>query len=381
MIEQVGDVRAAELLAEHDRLARGLLGAHNGQEIDKTDGFLMLFRRPVDAVCYALRYHSALRDLSSRQSCQMAARVGIHLGEVSLRKNDPEDVSRGAKPIELEGLAKHIAARIMSCSEGGRTLLSQEAFEVARRGAVGHSALEQEGELAWVRHGSYLLKGAKDPRILCEVGAPGVVAAGPPAATSAKATRVDTGGEGAPRSSGPARNGVALLAIALLSIGGYYYGTTASNPTATTSPAPAAAAPDPSAPAPANEPPQADIQLHVVVQPEGASISVDGVDRGPSPLTVPVPSETLSVELTAASDGYTTASSTCTIDPGFRERGSGLCTFSLAPEPRASRPPRPTQNRPPEVPADTAEAAPPGPPAGNDEDAAEPRRPQIQLID
>ena len=44
----------------------------------------------------------------------MASRVGIHLGEVVLRENSPEDVARGAKPLEVEGLAKAIAARVMS---------------------------------------------------------------------------------------------------------------------------------------------------------------------------------------------------------------------------------------------------------------------------
>ena len=43
---------------------------------------------------------------------------------VTLRENAPEDVARGAKPVEVEGLAKPLAARVMSLARGGQTLLT-----------------------------------------------------------------------------------------------------------------------------------------------------------------------------------------------------------------------------------------------------------------
>ncbi|NNM25002.1 MAG: hypothetical protein HKO59_03270, partial [Phycisphaerales bacterium] len=52
LIETLGDARAAEVMTRQDRLARDLLSDHGGQEIDKTDGFLFLFNRPIDAVRY-----------------------------------------------------------------------------------------------------------------------------------------------------------------------------------------------------------------------------------------------------------------------------------------------------------------------------------------
>ena len=42
LVERLGDVAAAELLARHDRIARDLLATHNAREIDKSDGFLLL---------------------------------------------------------------------------------------------------------------------------------------------------------------------------------------------------------------------------------------------------------------------------------------------------------------------------------------------------
>ena len=101
LVESLGDARAAELFGRHDRLARDLLRAHDGLEIDKTDGFLMLFERPLDAVLYALAYHRAQRELSAAAGVELASRVGIHLGEVYLTRNPADDVARGAKSLEV----------------------------------------------------------------------------------------------------------------------------------------------------------------------------------------------------------------------------------------------------------------------------------------
>ena len=50
-----------------------------------------------------------------------------------LRENPAEDVARGAKPLEVDGLAKPTAARVMSLAHGGQTLLTPEAREAAGR--------------------------------------------------------------------------------------------------------------------------------------------------------------------------------------------------------------------------------------------------------
>jgi len=186
LVEGLGDARAAELFRRHDRIARDLLREHDGLEIDKTDGFLMLFERPLDAVLYALAYHRGLRELSASEGVELASRVGVHLGEVYLRENPPEDVARGAKPLEVEGLAKPIAARLMSVAVGGQTLLTQGAFDLARRAAVGEVA---ERNLTWLAHGRYLLKGVDEPVEVYEVGVEGVSPLAPPP-DSAKVKRL-----------------------------------------------------------------------------------------------------------------------------------------------------------------------------------------------
>lgn len=171
LVRRLGDARGAEIFARHDRLARDLLVTFHGLEIDKTDGFLLLFDRPVDAVSYALAYHAALDRLSEELGVPLTARAGIHLGEVVQRRNEPEDVIRGAKPLEIEGLAKPMAARVMSLAGGRQTLLTRAAFDLARRAFVGRG--EERRDLRWLAHGLYRFQGVEEPEEIFEVGVEG----------------------------------------------------------------------------------------------------------------------------------------------------------------------------------------------------------------
>jgi TolB-like protein/class 3 adenylate cyclase/tetratricopeptide (TPR) repeat protein len=187
LVESVGDAKAADLLARHDRFARDLMTAFNGREIDKSDGFLLLFERPIEAVRFALAYQSKLREFGAAAGVPMSARVGIHLGEVVLRENTPEDVARGAKPLEVEGLAKAVAARVMSLGGDGRILLTRAAYDFARRASVGTA---EEAPLRWVVYGGYRLAGVDDLVEICEVAESGDSVLSPPASVD-KARRAD----------------------------------------------------------------------------------------------------------------------------------------------------------------------------------------------
>jgi class 3 adenylate cyclase len=156
LVERVGDARAAELWAAHDRRSRALLAQHRGREIDRTDGFFLLFDEPTDAARYALAYHEALADLA------LSARVGIHVGAVTLRQNSPVDVARGAKPIEVEGLAKPLAARVMALASGGQTLMSGAARDALA------DTIPEGAAIEW--HGHYRLKGIEEPIEIVELG-------------------------------------------------------------------------------------------------------------------------------------------------------------------------------------------------------------------
>jgi len=190
LVERIGDSAAADLLIRHDRIARDLLSTFNGREIDKSDGFLLLFERPIEAVRFAIAYQAKLRQLGATVATEMVSRVGIHLGEVVLHENSPEDVARGAKPMEVEGLAKAIAARVMSLAGDGRILLTRAAYDFARRAVVGTKG---EVPLRWAVHGHYRLAGIEDPVEVCEVAAPGGAGLTQPP-DSEKARRADDQG-------------------------------------------------------------------------------------------------------------------------------------------------------------------------------------------
>ena len=179
LVERLGDARAAELWTDHDRRARQLLAQHDGLEIDRSDGFFLLFNRAEDAVRFASAYHRLVGELG------LAARVGVHVGPVTLRRNLPDEVVRGAKPIEVEGLAKPLAARIMALSGGGRTLLSADA-------AAALDAAALEGQVLH-RHGHYRVKGIEEPVEIAELTPPS--AACTPPVDGDKAYRVVRVGE------------------------------------------------------------------------------------------------------------------------------------------------------------------------------------------
>ena len=174
LCRRLGDAASSALWESHDRLARDLLRAWRGREVDKSDGFLMLFESAADGVGYALAYHRAVATLG----LPLKARAGLHLGAVILRENSAEDVARGAKPVEVDGLAKPVTARIMSLAQGGQTLLTAPAKE-----ALGRTGWALQG------HGHWRIKGLEEPIEVFEV-ADDDAAARAPLADAEKAYRV-----------------------------------------------------------------------------------------------------------------------------------------------------------------------------------------------
>jgi len=171
LTEELGDRGTADVIHLLDRQARDLLRVHGGQEIDKTDGFLLLFERPIKAVAFALDYQRLLRGLSEERFLPLKARIGIHVGDVVLWRNSAEDIARGAKPVEVEGLVKPLAARLMSLALPGQILLSGVAHALALRAT---DELPEERVLQWRTYGRYRFKGVADPIDVFEVGESGV---------------------------------------------------------------------------------------------------------------------------------------------------------------------------------------------------------------
>lgn len=167
-----GDERAARLLQRLDLQIRDLLDFTGGRLIDKADGLLAIFERPIQAVDFALRYQQAMRQVSQEEGIALSARVGLHVGEVMTWSNSDQDVRAGAKPLEVEGLAKPIAARLMGLAMPGQILVSSMAQALAQRAQA--ELGERADRVRWISHGRYRFKGVPAPLLVHEVGEAGL---------------------------------------------------------------------------------------------------------------------------------------------------------------------------------------------------------------
>ena len=171
-VEGFGDERAARVLQRLDLQIRDLLDFTGGRLIDKADGLLAIFERPIQAVDFALRYQQAMRQFGQEEGIGLSARVGIHVGEVMTWSNSDKDVLAGAKPLEVEGLAKPMAARLMGLAMPGQVLVSSMAQALAQRAQA--ELGERAERVRWLAHGRYRFKGVPAPLLVHEVGEVGV---------------------------------------------------------------------------------------------------------------------------------------------------------------------------------------------------------------
>jgi putative peptide modification system cyclase len=181
LTEQLGDRSIADFMHHLDRQARDLLERHGGIEIDKTDGFLLMFDRPIPAIAFALDYQRLLHDLGLAEFLPLKARIGIHVGDVVLWRNAANDVARGAKPVEVEGLVKPVAARLMGLALPGQILMSGVARALALRA---QDELQIEFPPEWRMHGRYVFKGVAEPVPVFEIGEAGIAPLRSPAYSS-----------------------------------------------------------------------------------------------------------------------------------------------------------------------------------------------------
>ena len=173
VVEKLGDTGAAAFFREHDSFVLELQQRWRGHLIDRSDGLLLIFERPLDGLGFALDYRAGLENLGWAHSITpLRARAGLHVGEVLIWRNSGEAVQAGAKPVEIEGLAKPLAARLMQLARPGQILLSTVAGPLVRRAA---RELGARGEaLEWRSHGRWRFKGMPEVQEVHEVGEPGL---------------------------------------------------------------------------------------------------------------------------------------------------------------------------------------------------------------
>ena len=182
----LGEQRIYEVIDRHDQCVRDLLTGYDARELVKNESFLLLFERPVDAVRFTLVYHEKVAALAEEMGLDFHGRAAIHLGEVHLRYNAPDDVTRGALPLEAQGEAKLLARRVLDLAQPRQTLLTQSAFDMARRALVGSQSSDDrptDGGLRWEYHGEYAFEGVEEQVAVFEVSDLDVIPPPPPAET------------------------------------------------------------------------------------------------------------------------------------------------------------------------------------------------------
>ena len=160
-VQKHGAQVAAQWFQVHDRLTRSLVYKFDGREIDRSDGFLLSFNRAIDAVNFALHYQRTIP-----KKIKLNTRIGIHWGRIIEVQQSEIYVGAGAKRVELEGLAKNVAARTMSLCQAGQVLLTKEAVQVVRSRTNVHTPKS----VRYACVGLYKFKGVKAPQEIYAVG-------------------------------------------------------------------------------------------------------------------------------------------------------------------------------------------------------------------
>ncbi|HEY7120611.1 MAG TPA: protein kinase [Tepidisphaeraceae bacterium] len=172
---QIGAGPYAELVARQDRIVHQTVSETPGARVmqDTGDGFFITFETVGEAIAAALKFQFRMR--AEAWPHPMAARVGIHLGQVA------QVASETTGQPKVFASSVDLAARVMSLAAGGQILLTRTVFDEARQFVHEHPPVDgHKPAIRWVAHGPYLFKGSDEPMEIYEVGAEGVAPLAPP---------------------------------------------------------------------------------------------------------------------------------------------------------------------------------------------------------
>jgi YVTN family beta-propeller protein len=155
-----------EVLAEHERILRDVIGGAGGQVVDtQGDAVFAAFSRVRDAVSAALAAQRTLAAFPWPEGGVVRVRMGIHSGEPAVGKE------------RYVGLGVHRAARICSAAHGGQVLLSGATRELVEDALPDGMEIEDLSE--------HRLKDIDRPEHLFQLVAAGLAGGFPPPRTEA----------------------------------------------------------------------------------------------------------------------------------------------------------------------------------------------------
>src|SRR6266576_5714372 len=112
ILQEIGDDRYGQLLADHHRLVIGAGRAHRGWLVDTHgDAVFMVFTRAANAVNGAVAAQCALHTHTWPVPA-LRVRMGLHTGTIDVRETG------------YVGAALHVAARIADAANGDQILVS-----------------------------------------------------------------------------------------------------------------------------------------------------------------------------------------------------------------------------------------------------------------
>ena len=164
--QTAGDRDAIDAIQKHHAVFREILSDfEEGAEIGTAgDSFFIVFSKPSDAVKFSLLVQARLRQLATETGYLLFDRIGIHVGEVWVKKTATPGTAN-----ELYGIQVDTCARVSSLGGSDQILLTRFAFDSARQVLTGED-LENVSPLSWLNHGLYIMKGVDEPLEVCEVG-------------------------------------------------------------------------------------------------------------------------------------------------------------------------------------------------------------------
>jgi len=120
LTQRLGDVKARDVLREHERIVRDALKAHGGSEVKTMgDGFMASFSSATRALECAIAIQQAFAARNESAPEPILVRVGLNAGEPIAEEED------------LFGTAVNLAARICSRAEAGQILAPVVVRELA----------------------------------------------------------------------------------------------------------------------------------------------------------------------------------------------------------------------------------------------------------
>ncbi len=143
-MSQARESLALELLEEHRRIVRPLLGKHGGIEVKTIgDAFLVEFKSALDAVLCAVEIQNAMaaRNSNAPQERKIEARIGIHLGDVVHESQD------------VYGDAVNLASRIEQLSRPGGVCITRQVYD----------SIRNKSDIGFVEMGEVELKNVELP--------------------------------------------------------------------------------------------------------------------------------------------------------------------------------------------------------------------------